>query len=179
MEISIENVSSASSLPPLTVAQARQYINNLDFSMLITKMVAQQGWQKENAVQLSQLYKNFLFLIFKYGAQFPGLPPSEEIDEFWHNHVLDTQNYAKDCQQIFGRFIHHYPYTGLDGALTSQQVVNAFDNMQELHNKEFGFYIPKVSKRQFLYPLRYLFNKLALLAAGLVKREGPLREEVM
>jgi len=84
----IERSSSTNSSAHLTIEQAQQYIDDLDFSMIIKKMVAQQGWQKGNAIQLSQLYKNFLFLNFKY------------------------------------------------------------------------YYIPKVSKKQFLYPLLYLSNKL-------------------
>jgi len=173
ISIEREDVSQVSA-SSLTVEQAQQYINSLDFSMIIKKMVVQQGWQKENAIQLSQLYKNFLFLNFKYGAQFPGLPPSEEIDEFWHNHVLDTQSYIRDCQKIFGRYLHHYPYSGLDGKMTSEQTNDAFENMQELHCKEFGCYIPRVSKKQFLYPLLYLSSKvitiLGFLVNGLFKK---------
>jgi hypothetical protein len=35
--------------------------------------------------------------------------PTEPIDEGWHNFILFTQDYAKFCQQNFGRFIHHNP----------------------------------------------------------------------
>jgi len=34
----------------------------------------------------------------------------------WHAHILDTEKYAKDSQAIFGRFLHHWPYSGLMGS---------------------------------------------------------------
>ena len=48
-------------------------------------------------------YKQFLYLI----ATNPGevvVPWSEDLDDLWHEHILDTQKYAEDCQAIFGRF---------------------------------------------------------------------------
>jgi hypothetical protein len=31
------------------------------------------------------------------------------LDEMWHEHILDTHKYARDCNTIFGRMIHHDP----------------------------------------------------------------------
>ena len=79
---------------------ARNYINSIDFSNIIRKMVQHQGWRQKDAIAVSQMYRHFLCLHKKYGGQHT-LPPSEEIDAFWHNHILDTQQYRKDCQAIF------------------------------------------------------------------------------
>jgi len=40
--------------------------------------------------------------------------PSVEIDEFWHQHILNTRQYASDTQQIYSGFIHHVPESGAD-----------------------------------------------------------------
>jgi hypothetical protein len=40
------------------------------------------------------------------------LVPSEDIDEVWHAHVLNTARYQDDCETIFGRFQHHFPTVG-------------------------------------------------------------------
>src|SRR5438876_887189 len=86
------------------------YINTLDFSMIIKKMVREQSWTQKEAEEVVALYKNFLLLKKKYQYE---LPPSEEIDEVWHNHILDTLKYEKDCKFIFGEYLHHYPYFGI------------------------------------------------------------------
>jgi len=134
-------------------------IEALDLSMVIRKMET-LGWQRAQAMRLARAYKNYLIIIAKYGAQYPHLPPSKEIDEFWHNHILDTQRYAKDCEAIFGRFLHHDPYVGFagedgakgegtaedQGASAASSVAKNFATLQELHKKEFGDYIYKIRK---------------------------------
>jgi hypothetical protein len=34
---------------------------------------------------------------------------SPEIDDIWHQHVLDTRKYHADCQHLFGFYLHHVP----------------------------------------------------------------------
>ena len=41
--------------------------------------------------------------------------PTLTIDEFWHAHILDTRAYMADCKALFGKYMHHYPYSGLKG----------------------------------------------------------------
>ena len=93
--------------------QAEAYINAIDFSAIIEKMVHQQGWRKKDVWHICRVYRRFLFLKKKYGHQYK-LPPSEEIDVFWHHHILDAEKYQKDCQAIFGTYLEHYPYLGID-----------------------------------------------------------------
>jgi len=33
----------------------------------------------------------------------------------WHAHILDTNAYAPDCEKVFGKFLHHFPYWGMRG----------------------------------------------------------------
>lgn len=35
--------------------------------------------------------------------------PSPLVDEFWHQFILYTRDYAEFCEKHFGRFIHHDP----------------------------------------------------------------------
>ena len=35
-----------------------------------------------------------------------------DVDEFWHQHILDTRKYRDDCENIFGHYMDHTP--GLD-----------------------------------------------------------------
>lgn len=126
-----------------SLLDAQNYIDHLDFKMIVKKMILEQNWDRYSAENCAQLYKNFLFLKKKFGEKY-NIPPNKEIDQFWHNHILDTENYIKDCTAIFGHYLHHYPYAGLDGVTTYEQLKTYFNKVQELHYKEFGYYIYKI-----------------------------------
>ena len=33
--------------------------------------------------------------------------PAPEVDEFWHQHIINTRRYGPDCRRVVGRFMHH------------------------------------------------------------------------
>ncbi|AEV39339.1 hypothetical protein PSE_4837 [Pseudovibrio sp. FO-BEG1] len=35
--------------------------------------------------------------------------PSKAVDIVWHTHILFTEKYFKDCDEIFGHYLHHRP----------------------------------------------------------------------
>lgn len=81
-------------------------IESLDLSMINTKLRLQNKWSKRKADVIEMWYRRFLSIRIKY----PGasIVPNEFIDAFWHEHILNTQKYAKDCGKI-GQFLHHNP----------------------------------------------------------------------
>ena len=116
-----------------------QAIDRLDLSHIVEKMGNRfyplPRWPRELAVKCSELYKNFLYLLYKYPKEF--LVPTRDIDEFWHNHILYTKEYAKDCQQIFGYFLHHQPGDPNNPEEVSK-LRQQFTRTKELYLKEFG-----------------------------------------
>lgn len=128
----------------LSLDEAKNYIDQIDFSMIVDKVVSTTGWKRRHVEKLRDYYKNFLFLKKKYPDTDVKIPPTDEIDELWHAHILDTHKYFEDCNAIFGEYLHHYPYLGRDGKSNLADVENSFKNMQELHKKEFGDYIYRV-----------------------------------
>lgn len=122
------------SMPSLESAEA--YIKALDFSNIINKMVHHQGWKRHHAERLAEHYRRFLLLNRRYADQ--QLPPSEEIDLFWHNHILDTRQYQGDCQAIFGAYHHHYPYFGIDDKTDAADLSAAFETTQALYLRDFN-----------------------------------------
>ena len=144
-----------------TLDEAKAYIDAIDFSMVIDKIVSTKGWKKSDVEKICVLYRHFLFLNKKYMDACLSLPPSEEIDEFWHNHILDTHKYKADCDKIFGTYLHHYPYFGIDGKTDLTDLSNAFDKTQELYHKEFGDYICNVRHAR----LKQIINFIKLLFA--------------
>jgi hypothetical protein len=125
----------------MSLDAAVNYIETMDLSPIKNKMINGLGWRKREVEQASMLYRNYLLLRLKYPNE--QLPPSEDVDEFWHNHILDTKKYREDCQAI-GCFFEHYPYFGMDAHSTREDLNRAFEKMQELHVLEFGYRVPRI-----------------------------------
>lgn len=129
-----------------TLDESFEHIQRLDFSMIIYKITQPDPsiamlWDEESAIEATRYYKNYLWLLRKYSELHSVIPPSIEIDEIWHHHILDTYQYEKDCLMIFGQFLHHYPYFGMRGEQDKIDLHNQFEITQQLHFKEFGEYI--------------------------------------
>ncbi|WP_124538228.1 glycine-rich domain-containing protein [Piscinibacter terrae] len=132
--------------PKKTLAQTVAAIQAMDLSMIKFKATRKEdgyGWSDEYADAMELAYKRYLTLHAKYPEM--TLAPEQDIDRFWHMHILDTRKYAADCDATFGRFLHHFPYLGLRGEEDAKALDNAFDKMQELYLKEFGEEMPKAS----------------------------------
>ncbi len=99
-----------------TVEQIVAAIQALDLDPIKLKLMEieeGQGWSREYVDQMAIEYKRFLTLSVKYPEE--TIAPSKDVDKFWHGHILDTMKYAEDCQNVFGYFLHHFPYFGMRG----------------------------------------------------------------
>jgi len=144
-----------------TVEQARAYIYSIDFSMIVHKMVKYDKWLREDADKTCQLYRNFLFLKKKYQDTQIKVPPSLDIDEFWHYHILDTEKYHRDCQAIFGYYLHHHPtYPGPEGVVKLERLAVAFEQLQQIHQREFGESICATRTKRSPFINNILISKL-------------------
>jgi len=99
-----------------------------------------QGWSREYVDQMAIEYKRFLTLSVKYPEE--TIAPSKDIDKFWHGHILDTMKYAEDCQNVFGYFLHHFPYFGMRGEEDAANLAEAGKTTNRLYEKEFGEAVP-------------------------------------
>merc|ERR1740138_1892723 len=63
------------------------------------------GWDGRHADGAIAEYLRFLQLLSE--APRRELIASSDIDLVWHEHLMDTANYAADCMELFGRFLHH------------------------------------------------------------------------
>jgi len=113
-------------------------IMNLDLSMVSKKITEPapegKGWSDEMIAEAVHWYRRYLARIAKYGDE--PLVPNLPIDTVWHYHILDTRAYAQDCEAVFGRFMHHYPYFGLNGDADDRD--DAFEVTNQLYRAEFG-----------------------------------------
>ena len=121
----------------VTLEQARNYLNNLDLSYIVSSMCAESyslpRWTLSDANYCAQLYKNFLLLIKKHQPE--AMVPTREIDEFWHNHILNTKKYYQDSLQIFGHYLHHEPASMDDDP---EQLIADFQQTKKYYQNEFG-----------------------------------------
>ena len=92
-----------------------------DFSLTIEKLQeeAYAGWNLERAKKAELGYKRYLAVTKASGGHQPV--PNGDIDRFWHEHILDTRRYARDCDNLFGSFLHHYPFFGMRGEADKSQ----------------------------------------------------------
>src|SRR6266498_4158302 len=95
-----------------------------------------QGWSREYVDQMEIAYRRFLTLSVKYPEE--TIAPSKDVDKFWHGHILDTMKYAEDCQNVFGYFVHHFPYFGMRGEEDAANLAKAGKTTTRLYEKEFG-----------------------------------------
>lgn len=119
-------------------------------------MIIIHEWPEKIAKEVESQYKRFLFLKKEYKQI--EIPPSREIDEYWHNHILYTEKYNIDCVNYFGEFLHHNPHS-ID--INFEKLFN--DNTQELYLKHFETYLyityPKLYRRNIMRFLKNLFKK--------------------
>ncbi|NER36784.1 MAG: glycine-rich domain-containing protein-like [Oscillatoria sp. SIO1A7] len=94
------------------------------------------GWTREQTTRAIARYLMFLSLIYLYPSR--PIVPTPEIDAVWHQHILDTSKYAADCQQLFGRFVHHFPYFGRRGESDRVSLQATFAETQALFEEHFG-----------------------------------------
>jgi hypothetical protein len=129
--------------PPTCTSQSlergRKAIASLDLDPIKFKLTRQdgEGWTAEQVNAVEKWYRRFLFLNLKY-QETASIVPTKTIDAFWHYHILDTIKYAEDCQEIFGYFLHHFPYFGMRGEEDEKNLKQAFDETAELFFAEFG-----------------------------------------
>ncbi|MFB9242512.1 hypothetical protein IV454_15620 [Massilia antarctica] len=114
-------------------------ISELDLEPIKMKLMhveSGEGWSLEKAEAVEVEYRRFLCLMKAFPEE--DISPLVEVDIFWHYHILDTMKYAKDCEQAFGYFLHHYPYVGMSGAHDDAQVLQACaDRMRDLYEQVF------------------------------------------
>lgn len=95
------------------IDKAMAVATSLDFTQMNKKLVDVYKWSESDVEVLHDTYMKWLAL----QACYPDVAfaPNVKLDEYWHTHILDTQKYMEDCQFVFGRYLHHYPYFGLEG----------------------------------------------------------------
>lgn len=111
-------------------------VRQLDFTMLKRKLIEEQGWTSEFCEDVESLYRQFLALNARYPDR--KICPTGPIDTFWHAHILDTRAYVRDCELVFGQYLHHFPYFGMRGPDDQAALEEAFRDSVGMFISHFG-----------------------------------------
>lgn len=106
-------------------------IDKIDLGPIKFKLLhGELKWPVEQIERMERLYRAFLLVL----ATHPDKPivPTKAIDEFWHQHILDTRKYEQDCIAVFGHFVHHFPYLGMRGDADKASLEHSFAETCEL-----------------------------------------------
>lgn len=76
------------------------------FRRLVDRIAGEEKKPPEIAARIADQALAFLAAC---GKATEALAPSETVDIGWHTFILYTREYAKFCDNIAGRFIHHVP----------------------------------------------------------------------
>ncbi|UGQ47459.1 glycine-rich domain-containing protein [Massilia endophytica] len=113
-------------------------IAELDLEPIKVKLMHEasgEGWTLERADAIEFEYRRFLYLMKEFPHE--AAAPLQDVDTFWHYHILDTMKYAADCQAVFGYFLHHFPYIGLRGEDDEAAHQRVGERMKELYEATF------------------------------------------
>ena len=109
-------------------------IAELDLSNVMSRLQSPpprgKSWSPEKAADAEKWYRRFLAVTLKYPTEVTA--PNEDVDEVWHMHVLDMEQYEEDTTRIFGHVLYHKPTFG------QIDLTNQFRTTNELLRHEFG-----------------------------------------
>jgi hypothetical protein len=128
------------------VTAALRAVSQIDLSPINEKLQYDNPilWSDATIAQTEVDYRRFLALNLLHPST--TLVVNKILDDYWHQHILDTHKYAADCDKLFGSFLHHYPYFGMKDDEDGQRLLEAFDVTQQLWKEAFGVSLAGESK---------------------------------
>jgi hypothetical protein len=98
----------------LTLEMAQSIIKDLNFVDLRLKLQRKRGWGEGDALTVEKWYRRFLLALVSNPTVV--IVPESCIRHFWHEHILSTKRYERDCGLIFGEALEHVPKCAADPA---------------------------------------------------------------
>lgn len=98
---------------------------------IIEQVIFTYKWDYRMAGDVALEYEKFMIL----RNENPNLSPPDNIDKFWHQHILNTNHYYNYCLNKFHKLIHHNPVDSLDQTARSIRLQNTII----AYRNKFGF----------------------------------------
>ena len=114
-----------------TVADYYARLDAWDFSIIKAHAVRKGLFSAAEVDDVCREYKRFMALSCAYKSS--AVPVSKKVDEFWHIHIIFTEDYMAMCRKVAGGFLHHRP-----GILDEDVEGQSFDSNLSLYQASFG-----------------------------------------
>lgn len=101
---------SSTKPPPTREMRSKEEVLSYRFPALVGRIARDLKISNEQASVLFHDMLKFLFLCGTQSKLGPFSPPPR-IDKAWHTFILFTKEYARFCDENFGHFVHHVPFT--------------------------------------------------------------------
>lgn len=88
--------------------EIRDAVRALDLSSVSERFKRKKKWNVDIS-PLEEEYRRFLYLVTLHPYS-QIVPWTQDLDDYWHEHILDTRKYNEDCLKIRGKVIHHSPH---------------------------------------------------------------------
>jgi hypothetical protein len=130
-------------LCPLSSDKDPEFFSYLDLSRFVPKLLKEEPQSFPYApTAWSAIVEYKRFLALKKALPNLEISPSPLVDKVWHMHILDTRRYMKDCDYIFGSYMHHSPSFDLDED-ERHEMAERFRTTLEAYEKVFGIPAPE------------------------------------
>jgi anthranilate/para-aminobenzoate synthase component II len=97
---------------PAAAQEAIDAVRSIDLSRVMKRLgKIRSEYSPERITEALEEYRRY-FVLAKLFPDVDLIPPTEECDEVWHNHLLHSIDYADDCERVLGEFLHHQPGEG-------------------------------------------------------------------
>ena len=123
------------------VDQAIAAIQALDLEPIRLRVMdheSGEGWTREYAEAIEQAYRAYLTMLVKHPEDIEDIVVSEDVDEFWHAHILHTKKYMEDCEKVFGAYLHHNPHVGERTQADIERKASQVERTRRLYQEELG-----------------------------------------
>jgi hypothetical protein len=104
---------------------------------LINRCIRILGWTEDFAQKALLAYKDFIESK-RFSGDYDAIKPSLSIPVFqiWHQHILDTRNYTRDCEILAGGMLHHNPDSDLDQEARAKRIQSTTNVIRLLTSDE-------------------------------------------
>ena len=106
-----------------------------DLTKVMARVTKDNSWDEETAKFAEQEYRRFMVLCKETDG---GVCPPKIVDEVWHTHILFTQRYQTDCEEYYGKFIHHIPMDEFEPSYWATIIDDLVERTVTLYEEIFG-----------------------------------------
>lgn len=118
-------------------------------------LVNREGYTAEKVEAMQEEYIKFIALCSEHATKAKPIVISNQVDPFWHTHILFTNKYRGMCERIFGK----------EGAYLDHNPTKTEDDVKALEDSYKGVTLPLYEK-YFGLPSGEFWPENAMICGG-------------